>query len=355
VCYNTIADVPAAHSFEVVDVAREYGPADADNAIRLYVSGKSEQETAEILGIGRKFVSNTLKRAGVPRRSQDVVIDEAEMVARYLAGESENALAEAYGCSRTAIRRRLLQAGVEPRNCSEGMYARMAGMTPQERSRLAQASHEASRGRVHTLAEREKVARGIECKGVTAGNVSPAEVMFSDMLSRRGLEVIHQKAVGPYNVDLAAGSVAVEILGGGWHRSKRHGERLRHILDAGWDVIYIWVSVQRPLTAGAAEYVVSHCQFRDRNPSAPRCYRVIRSSGEFITGGSADSDDIPDVLPVTSRPDVPPAEVPFGYCHCGCGSKTAIAKYTSTREGCTKGQPRQFIPGHSFPRRRNAS
>lgn len=39
-------------------------------------------------------------------------------------------------------------------------------------------------------------------------------------------------------------------------------------------------------------------------------------------------------------------EVPFGYCHCGCGKKTNIAKSTVARWGFVKGQPHKFLCGH---------
>ena len=85
----------------------------------------------------------------------------------------------------------------------------------------------------------------------------------------QGVGVIYQKAIGPYNADLAIGTVAVEVLGGQWHRIKHHGKRLRYILDAGWDVIYIWVDAKHfPLGPGAAEYVIAHCEFREE-PSHP--------------------------------------------------------------------------------------
>ncbi len=35
-----------------------------------------------------------------------------------------------------------------------------------------------------------------------------------------------------------------------------------------------------------------------------------------------------------------------GFCHCDCGEKTNITKYTSRREGYTKGVPRKFRHGH---------
>lgn len=36
-----------------------------------------------------------------------------------------------------------------------------------------------------------------------------------------------------------------------------------------------------------------------------------------------------------------------GYCHCGCGGKTKIAKMNDARDGTIKGEPRRFISGHN--------
>ncbi len=40
-------------------------------------------------------------------------------------------------------------------------------------------------------------------------------------------------------------------------------------------------------------------------------------------------------------------EIPYGYCHCGCGKKTGIAKGTDTKKGRIKGQPVRYLPGHN--------
>jgi hypothetical protein len=39
-------------------------------------------------------------------------------------------------------------------------------------------------------------------------------------------------------------------------------------------------------------------------------------------------------------------EIPYGYCQCGCGQKTEIAKRSNSRLGHVKGQPVRFIIGH---------
>lgn len=39
-------------------------------------------------------------------------------------------------------------------------------------------------------------------------------------------------------------------------------------------------------------------------------------------------------------------EIPYGYCHCGCGNKTAIAKKTRNKSGVKKGEPNKYVLGH---------
>lgn len=41
--------------------------------------------------------------------------------------------------------------------------------------------------------------------------------------------------------------------------------------------------------------------------------------------------------------------VPFGYCHCGCGKKAAVAKQNDAKRGYVKGQPTRYAYGHKGP------
>lgn len=287
----------------------------------------------------------------VHMRRYRIPIDMDDLVRRYTGGESEQALAKAFGVDRGTIRARLLKAGVQRRGSSEAAHLRMAHLTAEQRTANASAAHDAVRGTTWTDERLALKAQTIERQGANWAGTSPAELMFAGMLRDAGLTVISQKAVGPYNVDVATGTVAVEILGGSWHRVKKHGERLRYILNAGWDVIYIWVDgLNYPLGLGAAEYVLAHLEFRDGHPAAPRCYRVIRGSGEFVAEGSADGDDIPDVIPISDRPDAAPAEVPYGFCHCGCGRRTTVSPKDWPLKGYVAGEPRRFISGHNSQR-----
>jgi len=41
-------------------------------------------------------------------------------------------------------------------------------------------------------------------------------------------------------------------------------------------------------------------------------------------------------------------DIPYGYCHCGCGNKTSIIKRTSRTIGHIKGEPLKYIRGHCY-------
>jgi hypothetical protein len=39
-------------------------------------------------------------------------------------------------------------------------------------------------------------------------------------------------------------------------------------------------------------------------------------------------------------------EIPYGYCHCGCGQKTNVAPHNDKRHGTIKGEPQRYVFGH---------
>ena len=48
--------------------------------------------------------------------------------------------------------------------------------------------------------------------------------------------------------------------------------------------------------------------------------------------------------------DTEQATVPYGYCHCGCGEKTRLARKTDRAIGHVRGAPLRFIAGHGARR-----
>lgn len=41
-------------------------------------------------------------------------------------------------------------------------------------------------------------------------------------------------------------------------------------------------------------------------------------------------------------------KIPYGYCHCGCGQKTAIPRWDNPRYGYVKGVPKRYRRGHHY-------
>lgn len=40
------------------------------------------------------------------------------------------------------------------------------------------------------------------------------------------------------------------------------------------------------------------------------------------------------------------SDIPYGFCHCGCGDRAPLVTHTSAAQGIKKGAPRQYIKGH---------
>ena len=40
-------------------------------------------------------------------------------------------------------------------------------------------------------------------------------------------------------------------------------------------------------------------------------------------------------------------DIPYGYCHCGCGQRTKLNPVNDRSRGYIKGEPRKYIQGHS--------
>lgn len=230
-----------------------------------------------------------------------IALDTNDLVERYNGGESENALSKRYEVSRTVVRRNLVIAGAHIRNQSESESVKWARMTAKQRAVQVSAAHDAARGRIHTEAEKVKRAKRVEELRL---HVSESERTLAAMLNERGIDTRPQQAIGIYNCDLGAFPVDIEIWGGNWHWSGEHMERtprrIHHILNTGWHVLIVNVTKRFPLTDETADYIAAYVKRARRNPSAPREYRVIRSSGQVLASGGAESDHFTIVFPFHS-------------------------------------------------------
>lgn len=264
-----------------------------DQAVSLYVGGMTGPEVRDAIGISASTLHRELRKRGIPARSRRANIPPAEVVSAYLAGESQLSLATRYRTSRPVIRRILAEQGIQPRDRSEVTTLAMAALTDEQRTNMVKKAHAAVRGRDVSMEER--ILRS-QKRERTQSHATDRERQFGRHIDFP--DVIPQKAIGPYNVDFAVGSVAVEILGGTWHAYKaEHAQRTPYILDQGWNMLFIWDRQQAPLCIEAAEYVVAFAQESSRQPALHREYRVIRGDAKLVACGSAQDDQFPLIIP----------------------------------------------------------
>ena len=274
-------------------------PADVDQAIRLYLAGKTSREIKAATGVSETALCRYRKARGIPTRPTNSLNPE-QVVRAYLAGASEYAIAREHGISRGPISRILREAGIERRGCSEAGLVRNAQMTREQRKAQTFAANVAAKATRRDDIHKSRQALRNE---LTESHQSVGEQLLGSMLRERGIDTIPQRAIGVCNVDLAMNPVAVEVLGGGWHAYKPvHAQRIPYILDQGWHLVMVWDHEGRSaLSSGAAEYLVSFTEQARRKPPATCQYRVISGDGELLAARGREDDQFPVVPPPRSR------------------------------------------------------
>ena len=222
----------------------------------------------------------------------------------YLGGVSENAVAKHFGVSRAPIQRILAELGVQRRSQSESESLKWSQMTSAQRARQVAPAHRASTGRIRSLEEQCRTAQTRECRKT---HVSPLENALCRRLRKHGLKPIQQKAIGPYNCDLAIHPVAVEVFGGHWHWYGQHRrifeKRCRYILNAGWSVYILPISVNDPLSESRVSDLIAYLEAARRNPPSACEYRVVWSAGEWEVRGTINNHEIAIDPPFTHAKD----------------------------------------------------
>ncbi len=167
-------------------------------------------------------------------------------------------------------------------------------MTPEERMALASYAHAARRGSKDS--PRSLLAKAL-VRERTLYAVGFGERELLRWLEERGRTGQLQKAIGPYNTDIAIGTVAVEVHvnGGDPLRLQRHRERIPYLLKAGWHVIYIRCTGHRPLLERCADELIALIDVLESNPSARRKYRVIWGTGENASANSLKLNEVAQI------------------------------------------------------------
>lgn len=290
---------------------------DINDLKRLYESGLSSIDIAKIYGVNaetirKRLIENdvTLRNrktaqalCGVKRR---VSFDIDKAIGMYNSNIGVKAIAKEFGISDTVVKDRFIKAGIHIRNRSEGMYARMANTSPEEKLRLSSAAHNAVKGVSRSEEHLCAIANSRERNG---SFISRTEVILREMLEARGFTCQAQKAVGRYNVDVAITEppISVEVFGGGWHFVGDHAARFRkrteYILNKGWTQVCVVVGTDYPLEVGAIEYIVSLAQALSLGKPIESREHVIFGNGNTTAIGQNKLNGITGVPSAQPRDD----------------------------------------------------
>lgn len=284
-----------------------------ENAIQAYLSGESAKKIAPYYGICAKRLTAILKERGLLRdksqryaiagkkngkiRHKTLDLPDDEIAKRYLSGETEQTLAKEFGVNRYAISTSLRFTNTPRRSLSDNYTLKSSKIPLKERKPVFN-DHPGPYKK--TLEQRIKAAKEWEqkAKNWRVPHASTSEIILFNLLVGKGMDIILQQAVGPYNIDLGTFPVAVEVWGGAWHFSKDHTERFRYLFDNGWHLIIVYADPKlSPISIGAADYIVTFFEHTCLDPTTPREYRVIWGNGEIFSAGRFDDDNIARIVP----------------------------------------------------------
>ena len=276
---------------------------DLDQLAKDYASGISESALAKLHGVNRNAIRRRLLKLGVVRRDASTA-NRAQWATRrhnlvgvtdaYVTGTSEKALAEQHGVSRQVIRRHLVEAGITIRTKSAAEQVKWSKMTTAQRTLQVVAAHDATRGVARGPRPAPHAHALAKAKEIGLSHVHPTETeIYTAML---GVSPIQQLAIGPYNADVAAQPVAVEVCGSTWKVAADYRARLlkrtRHILDAGWHVVFVTFTRATPFMPSViGNELIAYVQLARDAPSMTREYRVIRGNGEWRQSGHVEDID----------------------------------------------------------------
>ena len=263
---------------------------DKNRVISLYKSGKTCSEIATIFNCSKPLINKRLSGWGVTMRDGRVSVDVDRLISLYKSGMSENAVSKKLGFSRQVIRRRLIENGVHIRNQSEAETLKWSQMSDKERSNQVEAANEKIRNMPKEFHINQAIKQA-KTKQKTLSKVGDLEMIFKERFEEKGFEVIPQKAVYVYNIDLAIRNTAIEIHVNSAHPHSHsyYRKRIVELLKRDWNVIYIKIlsdlSIKR-----ATEKVCRMINLIESDKANVCQYGVIRGSGQLIASGCLNGD-----------------------------------------------------------------
>jgi hypothetical protein len=259
--------------------------AQVDEAIRFYLKGHSFERIAQVFGHSRRFWTRTLKARGITVRTGSKMLPIAEIAARYNAGESADELAAIYGVTGPTIRKAVAAGGGQIRSHSDAFKLSRAKWPKEVEQKRVEAARRAT---MHVPREAKPLEDAAKSRQKALRSVGLGENEMAEFLGAIGFQIARQVPVSAYNIDLAVGTVAVEICNSRHHpllasRWERYRTRIEKLTDAGWSIVFVWITGTPPTVADANQ-LIALLKAPDSFPTAKGQHWVVRRGAKTLTG-----------------------------------------------------------------------
>lgn len=178
-------------------------------------------------------------RKGV--RFERIDLPVKDIISMYENGKSENAIAKHFKVSRNAIRHRLLDAGIKPRTQSEAESLKWSQMSDEARANQVKNANDSVRGKTVSIKTRKTIAKARE-KLQWDHLIGIGEIELAELFKDAGFDIVRQKAIYTYNVDIAIGNIAVELTSSRGRYTMfnpKEIKRAKNLLKCGYHVLAI--------------------------------------------------------------------------------------------------------------------
>lgn len=267
---------------------------DIDHAIQMNKAGKTVRAIAKDLGVGKHVIYKRFASIGyTPTGHLSISADDIPaIISMYTSGASENAVATHFGVSRTAIRKALVDADVHVRTQSEAESLKWSQMTDKQRANQVKRAHQAVADKPPEFFAAAAIKQA-KAKEKSLAKTGFMESEFISAFEKMGYIITPQKAVGPYNIDIAIGNAAIEvhINPSNPHGHPYYAKRVVDLLELGWHVIYIKITSD-VLVERATEKVCAMLDLIRTNKPELAQYGVIRGTGELMASGCLDGNKL---------------------------------------------------------------
>ena len=253
-----------------------------DHAASLVLNGSTVGAAGKEIRVHPATLSKKFKEIGFkppPGKGgpKKINLPVNDIKAMYESGHSENAVAKHFNTDRGTIRKRLLEAGVRPRTQSEAEKLKWSQMDEEARANQVKAAHDAVRGTARKLETRVANARTREARKY-GHLIGAGEIEFCELLTQRGINFVHQKAAHTYNIDIAIGSVAVELsadCGRYTMFNPKEIKRAENLLECRYHVLGVEFDSVDTLIA-CADDILTYINLASRLKPVDREYWVVR-------------------------------------------------------------------------------